>query len=143
MSVRYELFAAGSASPDDLWGLVGEPRRLPEWTDVRQVEVGAEPLVVGTAVTVREDSQTLHFTVTTLEERLIEGIADTERGRIGIGIRVVRDPLGSRLILAGFHEPAGALDRWRVRLATAPAVRRRFDTWAERALEVARSRPAP
>lgn len=141
MSVRYELFATGSASPDDLWALVGTPSRLPEWTDVRQVEVGATPVEAGTPVTVTENGQTLRFTITTLEDRLIEGIAETDRGRFGIGIRVVRDPLGSRLILAGFHEPEGTLDAWRIRLGTAPAVRRRFDAWAERALAVAKRAP--
>ena len=133
--LRFELFATGSVSTDALWAVVGDPWRLSEWTDVESVaSVEPDPPRVGTQVATVEAGTTRLWEVTTLESRLIELRTTTERGGVGIGCRVVRDSRGgSRLVLAAGLERSGL----KARLFDLPALRRRMDRWAERALRVA------
>jgi len=135
MTLRFEMFATGSVTTDALWGVVGDPWRLAEWTDVESVaSVDPDPPVVGTQIETVEAGTTRLWRITTLEPRLLEMATTTERGDIGIGCRVVRDARGgARLVLAAGLERAGL----RARLFDAPSLRRRMERWATTALRVA------
>lgn len=133
MTIRFEVFAAGTAAPGEVWALVGDPARLPEWTDADAVEVEG-PLAPGATVVTRDRGRRLAWTVSTLEPRLLELATDLPDGRLGIGVRVLRDPLGSRVVLAGGLDPATRRARWSFRLLGAPSLRRRFDRWSQRAV---------
>ena len=137
MTIRFEMFATGSASTDALWAVVGDPWRLAEWTDVESVaDVAPEPPQVGTRIETVEAGTTRIWHITTLESRLLEMRTQTERGEVGIGCRVVRDARGgSRIILAAGLERSGL----RARLFDGPSLRRRMDRWAHNALRVART----
>lgn len=138
MVVRVELFATGNAPPEDTWAVVGDPRRLPEWTDAERVErIEPEPATVGTEIVVAEDGRTRLWRVVTVEPRLLEVSTQTARGPLDIGVRVVRERSGSRLVLAGAYRPAGFPQRLRARVVDAPALRRRFDRWSQSALRLA------
>ncbi len=43
MVVRVELYATGAVPPEDVWAVVGDVRRLPEWTDAERVEQAPPP----------------------------------------------------------------------------------------------------
>ena len=135
MDIRFDLFATAGVAPDALWGVVGDPWRLPEWTDVESVAaVDPEPPRVGTRIETVEAGTTRTWEITTLESRLIEMRTQTERGDIGIGCRVIRDARGgSRIVLAAGLEHGGV----RARLFDVPSLRRRMDRWAHNALRVA------
>lgn len=133
MTIRLEVFAAGSAAPDDVWALVGDPRRLPEWTDADTVELTGS-LEPGATVVTRDAGRRLVWTVATVEPRLLELVTNLPGGRLGIGVRVLRDALGSRVILAGALDPASAQARWKFRLSGAGKLRRRFDRWSQHAV---------
>jgi len=128
-----ELYAVGVTPPEQVWALVGDPRRLPEWTDADSAEVSG-PVAVGTVLTTRDRERVLEWRITTAQERLIEAVATLPRGELGIGVRVTRDPYGSRLIMAAGFTPAdrGAALGWL--LLGGPAMRRRFDRWSRAAL---------
>ena len=139
MTVRFEMFATGGASTDTLWSVVGDPWRLPEWTDVESVaNVTPDPPQVGTTVETVEAGTTRMWEIFTLSSRLIEMRTQTERGGIAVGFRVVRDARGgSRLVLAAGLEPSGVAGTVRARLLDVPALQRRMDRWAANALRVA------
>jgi hypothetical protein len=144
MAIVVELYATGPASAETLWNVVGDPWRLPQWTDVDEVvRVVPDPVVVGTEVVTSVDDRVLRWRVTTVEKGLLEAFTDTDRGRLGIGVRVVPDAAGARVILAGGYEPQNALTRLWVRLIGAPALRRRFDRWTGDALRAAAPTEAP
>lgn len=128
-----ELYAVGGAPPDQLWALVGDPTRLPEWTDATSVEVSG-PVAVGTTLTTRDAERILEWRITTAEQRLLEVVTTLPRGELGIGVRVARDPYGSRLILAAGFTPADRVADLGWFLRGAPALRRRFDRWTRAAL---------
>lgn len=139
MTTRVEIFAIGQAQPDEVWALVGNPRRLPEWTDVESVEqVDPEPVVVGSQLVVRHDGQTRSWEVTTFRPRLLEAVTALPRGRLGIGVRVLTDPIGSRVVLAGAFARADRLSGLGFLLVGRPRLRRRFDQWSQQAV---RERP--
>jgi len=73
--------------------------------------------------------------VITVEPRLLEMTAETNRGLLGVGIRVVRDPLGSRLIMAAQLAATGL----RAQMVDGPALRRSLDRWCSAAVRVARA----
>lgn len=135
MPTRFEMFASGTVAPDALWAVVGDPWRLPEWTDVESVaHVRPDPPQVGTQVETVEAGTVRLWRVVTREPRLFEMTTTTERGDLAIGCRVVRDNRGgSRVILAAGLERTGL----RTRLLDVPALRRRMDRWAHNALRVA------
>lgn len=136
MALRFELFASGRAWPEQLWTLVGDPRRLPEWTDAELVEAAPEPpLEVGAAFTTVADGQRLTWRLVTAEPRLLEVDAPTPCGRVSFGWRVVREEAGARLVFAGSLEPAGST--LRARLVHLPALRRRAERWCSRAVRLA------
>ena len=139
MPIRFEMFATGSVKTDALWALVGDPWRLPEWTDVESVaHVRPEPPQVGTQIETVEAGTTRLWRIVTSEARLFEMATTTERGGLTIGWRVVRDARGgSRIILAAGVDGAGV----RARLFDVPALRRRMDRMAHRALQVAAMSP--
>lgn len=138
MVVRVELFAAGSVPPEDVWAVVGDVGRLPEWTDADWVEpVPERPVAVGTELLVLVDRQERVWRVITAEQRVLELEADTPRGAVSMGVRVVRERAGSRIVLAGALHPTGTAAILRARLVDAPALRRRFDRWTRRALDLA------
>lgn len=143
MAVRFEMFATGGVSTDDLWDVVGDPWRLAEWTDVESVaQVEPDPPRVGTTIETVEAGTTRTWTIVTLEARLMELRTTTERGGMGVGFRVVRDARGgSRLVLAAGLDREGVLGTLRARLLDAPALQRRMDQWAHRALRVAATTP--
>ncbi len=138
MTFRFEIYAAGPARPEDAWALVGDLSRLPEWTDVERVEFPeGRSGEAGTGVVTHERGRRLAWTVSTREQRLVELVTTVPRGELGIGVRVVPDPLGCRVILAGAFAPATRAARLRFAVLDGPALRRRFDRWATTA---ARSR---
>lgn len=134
-ALRWELFATGTASPEDTWALVSDLSRLPEWTDADAVEPPLGPLEVGAEFFVSVAGRRLLWRLTTVEPRLLEATTDVPRGRLGIGVRVAADPRGTRLVLAGGLDGDGAAARWRARLVDVPAMRRRFDRWTAAALQ--------
>lgn len=137
MTIRFELFAAGPARPEDVWALVGDLHRLTEWTDADRVEVrGDRPDEAGGAVATAEGDRRLEWIVTTRERRLVELSTTVPGGRLGLGVRVLPDPLGSRVVLACAFDPASRTAGLRFRLVEAPALRRRFDRWASAAVRV-------
>jgi hypothetical protein len=141
MTLRFEMFAAGPVKPEDLWAVVGDPRRLSEWTDAERVEHAPEPpLTTGTAFATVDGRRRLEWRLITVEQRLIEAVSQTPIGQVAVGARVVREPGGARLILAAAIDPAGS--RLRARLLHMPALRGRMDRWVHRALGVATSDPA-
>lgn len=135
MTIRFELFAAGPARPEDVWALVGDLHRLPEWTDAARVEVHGERLSPS-AVVIAEGDRSLEWLVTTWERRLLELSTSLPSGRLSLGVRVLPDPIGSRVVLACAFEPASLAPGVRFRLLGAPALRRRFDRWACSAVRV-------
>lgn len=138
MAVHFELYATGDAAPEDTWAVVGNPRRLPEWTGIDRVDrVEPEPVRLGTQVGVVADGRRWLWRIVTAQDRLLEATTETSHGRLTIGLRVARDPRGSRLVVAGAYEPAGRVAAARVRLLAIPALRRRFDRWTHTALRVA------
>lgn len=140
MAVRVELYATGSAPPEDLWAVVGDLRRLPEWTDAIGIEhIAPMPVEVGTEIVVREGGHSRVWLVRTVEPRMLEVTTETSRGLVGLGVRVVRERSGSRLVLAGALHPSGMTATVRARVLDAPALRRRFDRWIRTALALADS----
>lgn len=138
MTVRFELFAAGRARPEDVWALVGDLHRLPEWTDAERVEVRDDrPDQAGGEIVTAEGDRRLDWTVTTRQRRLVELSTTLPRGRLGLGVRVLPDPLGSRVVLACAFEPSTRAARFRFLLLDGPALRRRFDRWASSAVRAA------
>jgi hypothetical protein len=132
---RFEIFASGPAEPDQVWALVGNPRRLPEWTDVEGVErVDAEPIEVGSQLVVRYAGQISTWEVTTFQPRLLEAVTSLERGRLGIGVRVLADPVGSRVVLAAAFAAADRMAAAGFLLLAGPRLRRRFDRWSQGAV---------
>lgn len=138
MAVRVELYATGNAPPEDVWAVVGDLRRLPEWTDADRVEQIRPTLIeVGTELVVVAGQRTLRGQVITVEPRVLELTVETPRGPVDFGVRVVRERAGSRLVLAGMLHPTGVMRTLRARAVDAPALRRRFDRWTRNALDVA------
>jgi hypothetical protein len=135
--LQFEFFASVPCPPDQLWKVVGDPDRLPEWTDAEELPVRAEPPVeVGSRFTTVDRQQSLEWVVITCDDHLWEAKTDdSDCGRLGIGVRVAPDVHGSRLVLAGMLEPAGSM--WRARLVDVPRLRTRLDRWAGRATRLA------
>ncbi len=135
MPVRsFELYAAGATPHEEVWARVGDPHRWPEWTDVTRVEADPGIPSAGDVVTTVERS-TVRWRVITSAERLLELAADLpRRGRLELGARVVRPATGSRLVLAARFTPASRAAELGFLLRGGPALRRRFDRWAEAAV---------
>jgi hypothetical protein len=138
--LQFEMFAAGMMSPDDLWALVGDPRRVAEWTDAEELVSAPEPpFEVGDRFTTRDGARELRWVVITTGDKLLEVKTDgCDAGRFGVGVRVAADPIGSRLILAGMLDPVSG--RIRARSLELPALRRRCERWVDTALRVASGR---
>lgn len=142
MRTAFELYATGDVSPDAVWSTVGDPWNLPLWTDAEGVlDVGPEPVAPGTEIVVAAGGAEYRWRVRTAESRLLEATTVLDGGAIGVGVRVVGDPRGSRIILAGAIDSPGAWRGWKARLIDAPAWRRRFDRWSQAALRAARCPP--
>lgn len=138
MAVHVELFAASSVPPEDAWAVVGDLSRLAEWTDADLVHQAHDgPVTVGTELRVVTGGQEQTWRVLTVEPRVLEVAADMPRGHLALGVRVVRERAGSRIVLAGVMQTAGTAATLRARLVAAPALRRRFDRWTRRALDLA------
>lgn len=129
------MFATASVQTDAVWAVVGDPWRLPEWTDVESVaHVQPDPPQVGTQIETVEAGTVRVWRVITRESRLFEMTTTTERGAVTIGCRVVRDSRGgSRIILAAGLDGSSL----RTRLLDVPSLRRRMERWANNALRVA------
>lgn len=141
MTTRFELFATAPVDAEATWAVVGDPWRLPEWTDATAVvSVDPEPLEVGSELVLAVGEQRQRWRVTTVEATLWEAMTELGRRRVGIGVRVVRELDGTRLVLAGAVRSAGRAPALRERLWLAPALRRRFDRWAPAALRAASDR---
>jgi uncharacterized membrane protein len=132
VTARFEVYAAGPADPERVWALVGDLRRLPEWTDADSVEeLDAGPPAVGTTFVTRVGGRRLGWRVRTLEPRLIEAATWLPGGVLGIGVRVVAgEDGGSRVILAGAYAPNSRRSSLRFSLSGGPRLRRRFDRWS-------------
>lgn len=134
--LQFEMFAAAMVSPDDLWALVGDPRRAAEWTDAEEVLGDPDPpLDVGSRFATRTAESTLEWVVITVGDHLLEVKTDgCAAGRFGLGVRVAPDPVGARLIVAGMLDPGGG--RLRARTVDLPSLRRRCERWVDTALKV-------
>jgi hypothetical protein len=135
--LQLEMFATATCSPDALWALVGDLRRVPEWTDAEEVRGAPEPPNrVGARFTTTDGGSQRSWVVISAAERLVEAKTDDcAAGRVGVGLRVAGDPHGSRLILAGMLDPSGSA--LRARLRDLPALRARLERWADRAVRAA------
>lgn len=139
--LQFEMFSVGLLPPDELWALVGDPARVAEWTDAEEVRsVPEPPLTVGSRFTTVDGERQLDWVVITVGPRLLEVKTDgCAAGRFGVGVRVVPDPAGCRLIMAGMLDPSAG--KLRARAVDLPALRRRCERWSDRALTVA-ARPS-
>ncbi len=136
VAISAELYQVSGRTPEQLWEVVGDPWRLAEWTDAERVDsVEPQPVTVGTRITTSQDGGERVWRVITVEPRLLEMTAETNRGTLGVGIRVVRDPLGSRLIMAAQLAASGL----RAQMVDGPALRRSLDRWCSAAVRVARA----
>lgn len=140
-----EIYARGPAEPDLVWALVGDPRRLPGWTDVTVVEGLAPggPVVEGDRFTTVEGGTRRAWRVVTRTDQLLEVDTRLPWGALGLGVRVVGDPRapradparpGTRVVLAAAFLPRSGTGRLRWLALGAPAVRRRFDRWSRDAV---------
>jgi hypothetical protein len=139
--LQFEMFSAGMLSPDDLWELVGDLSRVAEWTDADDVldAPARRPYAVGDRFATTDGGRRLDWVVITSEDRLLEVKTDgCDAGRFGVGVRVVSDPIGARLILAGMLDPVGG--RIRARSLEVPSLRRRCERWVHTALALATGR---
>ena len=140
MSLDAEQYAEYLVPADALWEVVGDPRRLPEWTGLSaplRISAGSgpdEPLGAWEAdvlARVHDGEAVRQLRVITARRGVVEVTTDTGCGRVGIGVRVVGEanrPGTSRLVVAGQLDPSrGAL---RARTLDLPRLRRRFDAWA-------------
>jgi hypothetical protein len=132
--LQFEMYSTVPCAPDELWALVGDLRRLPEWTDADHVHAAPEPPVeVGARFATETRGDRLDWVVITSLERLVEiKTDDLPAGRFGVGVSAVPDPLGARLILAGMLDPARST--LRARLVDLPALRARLDRWSDLAV---------
>jgi hypothetical protein len=135
MTHQFELFAPSPTGPEELWAVVGDLGRLPEWTSATGVADVPDAPVVGDEFVSLHDGGALRWSVITAERWLLEARADTDCGRLGVGVRVTADPAGSRLVLAGMLRPT--VGGVRARLVEVPRLRRRFDEWSARAVRIA------
>jgi hypothetical protein len=135
--ITVEVYTAAPAPPETLWHVVGDLRRLPEWTDADRVEDAPETPAVGDLLTTVAGGQRMTWRVATAEPRLLELVAHARGGVLGLGASVLADPTGARLILAGAFEPAGRAAAVRFRLRGRAALRARFDRWATAAVRLA------
>jgi hypothetical protein len=134
--LQFEMFTAGLMGPDALWGLVGDLRRVAEWTDAEGVSDAPAAPAVGDRFRTVDGGRELGWVVITAADRLLEvKTDDCPAGRFGVGVRVAPDPVGSRLIVAGMLDPVGS--RLRARTIELPALRRRCERWVDTALRVA------
>lgn len=140
-----EAFAVARCSPDALWALAGDLSRLPEWTEAEEVVDAPAIPGVGDRFTTRDGVTERNWVVITSGPHLLEAKTDhTACGRLGIGIRVVPDPLGARLVMAGLLDPQppgtseGGATRLRrtgvARLRDLPRLRTRLDRWTDKAV---------
>jgi hypothetical protein len=131
VSLEIDQYAEFVVPPETLWAIVGDPRRLHEWTGATVVDPPTE-WAADTSVTVRDggtrDDSERVWQVISVGQRVVEVHSETACGQLGIGVRVIGAPPGSRVVFVALLEPnGGAL---RARLRDAPALRRRFDGWA-------------
>jgi len=146
--ISFEVYAVVPGPVHRTWALVGNPSRLPEWTDATTVEGPPEPpYQVGQRFVTVDGGHRRGWVILTTDEHLLEAKTDDIRsGRLGIGFRVVGDPLGSRLIVAGLldpYDPGGTDSGWRrlrkttvARLVHVPRIRSRFDRWTANAVKL-------
>lgn len=136
--ITFEQFALGVMPPERLWSVVGDPWRLPEWTDVERITaVAPEPVAVGSMISAVDGGRSRDWRVVTAEDRLLELVTEVDSGRIGLGVRVLPDPDGARMVLACAYRGRDSWAEVRFRLFGASGVRRRFDRWSAQALRVA------
>lgn len=135
--LQFEMFATARTAPEVLWEVVGEPLRLPEWTDADEVvQPPPRPIEVGGRFVTRDGDRELEWVVITAAPRLLEVKTDAcPAGRLGLGVHVQPDSLGARLIVAGMLDPRGR--RLRARTVDLPALRRRCERWSDQALRIA------
>lgn len=136
--LQFEVFTSVPRPPASVWAVVGDLRSLPRWTEVTHVEDAPPPPPErGARFVTVDERQALTWVVLTSEERLLEVKTDEAPcGRLGLGVSVTADELGSRLVLAGLLDPS--CSTLRARTVEVPRLRRRLDRWANR---VAQAQP--
>lgn len=134
MPMSVERFAASVAGADALWEVVGDPARIPEWTDADRVEVLDEP-VPGARVAVHRRERRTDWRLLTYGARAWEIERHGRVGWIGLGAKVVDEGERARLVLVGSLEPAGS--RWRARVVELPRIGAMLDRWACAAVDLA------
>lgn len=142
MSLDVEQYAEYLVPAEALWEVVGDPRRLPEWTGLSaplRISADAAPDAPLDAwqpdvvARVRDDQAERQVRVVTARRGVVEVTTDAECGRVGIGVRVVGEanrPGTSRLVVVGRLDPTRSAVR--ARALDLPRLRRRFDAWAAR-----------
>ena len=137
MTLEVDQYAEFAVPPDTLWSVIGDPRRLDEWTGSSIVDP-PEVWTVGESVTVRatrtqggtstRDGEEGSWEVISVGQRVVEARGETSCGRLGIGVRVIGASPGSRVVFVAQLEPNRGM--LQARLRDVPALRRRFDGWA-------------
>ena len=134
MPMSVERFAASVAGADALWAVVGDPVRIPEWTDADSVDVLGEA-APGTRVAIRLGERRTDWRLLTVGDRAWEIERHGRVGWIGLGAKVVDEGERARLVLVGSLEPAGS--RWRARVVELPRIGAMLDRWACAAVDLA------
>lgn len=144
MALTVEQYAEYLAPAGVLWSIIGDPHRLPAWTDASRVEFASHAGKVsqwfeGLNVTVHGRSSTT-WRVISAGQRVVEVSGMTSCGQLGLGARVIEIPSshgppgaqgrfqGARLVLVARLEPSRSV--LRARVLDLPAIRRRFDRWS-------------
>ena len=142
MTISAEMYAPTAADADALWAVVGDPWRLPAWLDVDEVtSVDPEPVEVGSEIVAVSNGALQTWHVLTVRHKLLELTTDTPDGRFSLGYRVVAQKPGCRLVMAAGLEPTRKVGGMRARMVELPALRKRLDRWATRAIHAAEGRP--
>ena len=129
MTLTIDQYAEYVAPAERVWAVVGDPRRLREWTGVDLLEP-PERWEEGAQI-VTGDPGPRTWTVISVGQRGVELVGDTPRGRLGIGVRVIAAGAGAagcRVVFAARLDPSGPT--LGARLRDLPSLRRRFDRWA-------------
>ena len=134
--MRVERFAATSAGADALWAVVGDPERIPDWTDADSVELVGEA-VAGGRVAVRVGDRRTDWRLLTYADRTWEIERHGRIGWIGLGARVVDEGGRARLVLVGSLDPSASASRWRARVVELPRIGAMLDRWASAAVGLA------
>ena len=134
MPMSVERFAATSSGAEALWAVVGDPARIPEWTDADRVEVIGD-VQAGARVAIVMGERRTDWRLLTFTDRTWEIERQGRLGWVGLGARVVDEGERARLVLVGSLDPSAS--RWRARVVELPRMGAMLDRWATAAVDLA------